>query len=150
MEVSDAPVQSVFLGGKVLEKHITLDKSMDGPDHFFALEPKELKTMVKDIRKAEKEYKDGNYRIDPVIYGSSAKVCHSHERYLREFAYMTLFAKRSIKKGELIRPDDIAILRPGKRRRGFDPKHINLFGTYPIKAKKNLKSEETIDWGVIL
>jgi N-acetylneuraminate synthase len=150
MEVSDAAVQSIFLGGKLVEKHITLDKSLDGPDHFFALEPEEFKKMVKDIRRAEEVYNQGVYSIDPVIYGSSAKVCHSHEKYLRDFAYMTLFVRRNIKKGELIRTEDIVILRPGKKKRGLDPKFINLFSIYEIEAQKKLQSEETIDWDAIL
>jgi len=150
VEISDAAVQSVYLGAKVVEKHITLDKSMKGPDHFFALEPTELKKMVLDIHRAEEILEKGLFKIDPLIYGSAAKVCHSHERYLRNFAYMTLFSRRNIKKGELIRPEDIAILRPGKKKRGLHPKFIRLFDSFQITAKKPLTTEEAIDWDAIL
>jgi N-acetylneuraminate synthase len=150
MEISDAALQSVYLGATVVEKHITLDKTMPGPDHFFALEPAELKQMVLDIRQAEEILRKGSFTIDPTIYGKAAKVCHPHEKYLRDFAYMTLFAKRNIKKGESIQPEDIAILRPGKKKRGLDPKFIRLFESYQITAKRPLKIEDPIDWDVIL
>jgi len=149
-EVSEAPVQSIYLGGSVVEKHITLDKKMEGPDHFFALEPQELKQMVSDIRKAEQEFDSEKIQIDKRIYGSSQKICYSHEKYLRDFAYMTLYAKRDIKVGEIISKKDISILRPGKKIRGLEPKYLKLFENNKVTAKKDIKFEEPIIWETIL
>lgn len=149
-EPSDAPVQSVYLGGSVVEKHITLDKKMEGPDHFFALEPDELKQMVDDIRKAEVDVQNENFEIDKKIYGNTEKICHEHEQYLRDFAYMTLFAKKEIKKGEVIYPKDIAILRAGKKEKGLEPKYLKLFEQYEIKAKQDIGFEDPIKWESIL
>lgn len=53
VEPSIAPTMAVALGANVIEKHITLDKSMDGPDQFFSLEPDQFKQMVTHVRKAE-------------------------------------------------------------------------------------------------
>jgi N,N'-diacetyllegionaminate synthase len=150
LEISKAPVQSVYLGGTVVEKHITLDKKMVGPDHFFALEPDDLRQMVTDIRQAEQDYSNNNFTIDQQIYGSTSKVCHEHERYLRDFAYMVLFAARSIREGEEIRPEDIVVLRPGKKERGLDPKFLELFEDHGIKAKRILEEEDAITWDVVL
>ena len=149
-EPSDAPVESIYLGGCVVEKHITLDKKMKGPDHFFALEPDELKKMVVDIREAEKKYNSRNFEINETIYGNSEKVCHEHEQYLRDFCYMTLFSKKAIKKGELIKPGDISILRAGKKNKGLEPKYLNLFKENKIVAKKNIEFEAPIHWDSIL
>ena len=149
MEVSEAPVQAVYLGSSVIEKHITLDKNMDGPDHFFALEPKELMSMVVDIKKAEKQYKKNDFTLDKTIYGSSEKICHEHEKYLRDFAYMALFANKEIKKGEIISAKDISILRPGKKERGLDPKYLILFKENEILAKQNIAFEEPIRWNML-
>jgi N-acetylneuraminate synthase len=149
-EPSDAPVQSVYLGGSVVEKHITLDKKIEGPDHFFALEPDELKQMVQDIRQAEAGVKSGNFNIDKKIYGNTQKICHEHEQYLRDFAYMTLFAKKEIKKGEVIDPKDISILRAGKKEKGLEPKYLELFSQYEIKAKQDIGFEDPINWEDIL
>jgi N-acetylneuraminate synthase len=149
-EVSDAPVQAVYLGATTIEKHITLDKKMDGPDHFFALEPDELSEMVADINTARAKYENGTASLDSTIYGSSAKICHEHEKYLRDFCYMTLFARRNIKKGEMIKAEDLSILRPGKKVPGLEPKYISLFETNEITAKSDIAFEDPIVWSVIL
>ena len=150
VEPSDASVQAVFLGATAIEKHITLDKNMDGPDHFFALEPNELKKMVEDIREAEIAYKKNDFEIDKGIYGDTQKVCREHEQYLRDFCYMTLFSKKDIKKGELINSEDITILRPGKKGKGLEPKYLELFSKYKISAKKDIFFEDPISWESIL
>jgi len=149
-EISDAPVESVYLGGSVVEKHITLDKRMKGPDHFFALEPHELKKMVDDIKMAEQKYKNGDFKIDKIIYGNTQKICHSNEQYLRDFCYMTLFSKREIKKGEVINSTDIAVLRAGKKEKGIEPKYLELFENNQVIAKKDIGFEDPIKWESIL
>jgi N,N'-diacetyllegionaminate synthase len=149
-EAADAPIQAVYLGATVIEKHITLDKTMDGPDHFFALEPDELNTMCNAIDTAYLNYQNKCISIDPIIYGNSEKICHPHEQYLRDFAYMTLFAKKSIPCGAQILPDDLIILRPGKKSRGLDPKYLDLFKNFTVIAKKDLHFEDSITWDAIL
>ncbi len=150
IEISDAAVQAVYLGARVIEKHITRNKKMEGPDHFFALEPSELRKMVSDIREAEQACKRRDFTIEKSIYGSTAKTTYSHEKYLRDFAYMCLFSKRDIKEGEIITGEDIAILRPGKKERGLEPKYLRLFEGYKVTAKRNIVFEEPITWDAIL
>lgn len=150
MEVSAAPVQAVYLGAKVIEKHITLDKNMQGPDHFFALTPEELKQMVRDIRCAEDDYRNGKVHIDKLIYGESRKMTYPHEQYLRDFCYMKLYANREIKQGETIKVSDVSVLRPGKKKHGLDPKYIRLFEDYKVAAKKDIPFEGAITWDTIL
>lgn len=149
-QVSHAAVQAVYLGAEIIEKHITLDKKMEGPDHFFALEPGEQRQMVKDIRQAERDLRTGNFTIDRRTYGNTAKLTYPHEKYLRVFAFTKLFAKRDIRKGETINCRDISVLRPGPKQGGLEPKYFNLFKIYRIKAKKNINFEEPIDWDAIL
>ena len=149
-EVSDAAVQAVYLGARIIEKHITLDKRMRGPDHFFALEPLELKEMTKAIRRAEIHTREKKFEIDELIYGNSAKIIYPHEKYLRDFAFMKLFAKHKIIAGRRIRPSDISILRPGKKRHGLDPKYIMLLQKNVVIAKRNIGFEEPIKWSDIL
>jgi N,N'-diacetyllegionaminate synthase len=149
-EASKAPVQAVYLGSKIIEKHITLDKKMKGPDHFFALEPCELKQMVRDIRKAEDDLRKGSIALNKEIYGSSSKVVYKHERYLRDFCFATIFAGKNIRKGARIKYKDLRILRPGKNKRGIDPKFAGLFKRHKILAAKDVKKETPIDWSDIL
>jgi len=149
-EVSAAPVQAVFLGAKVIEKHITLDKRMKGPDHFFALEPEELKKMVSEIREAERGYRKGKIKIDKRIYGTSAKLTFKHERHLRDFCYSTIFCAQGVKKGEVLKYRDLCILRPGRKRRGLEPKYIDLFKKYKVRALRDIAKEEAITWDKII
>lgn len=149
MEAVEAPVQAVYLGARVIEKHITLDKSMTGPDHFFALEPDELKRMVTAIRQAQLDYARGTFKIDKLIYGSTAKTVYPQEKYLRDFAFMKLYANREIGQGHRIRPEAISILRPGKKRHGLDPVYLELFDKYDIRAKRLVSFEEPITWDLI-
>ena len=149
-EPENAPVQTVLLGGSVIEKHITLDKAMPGPDHFFALNPTELKRMVAAVRQAEKDAAQGSAVIDAAMYGSSSRMVYEHERYLREFCYMTLYAGRDIAMGEAIRPEDLRVLRSGKKQPGLEPKHLRLFHEHRVTAKRALRFEEPLGWDHIL
>lgn len=149
-EVSCAAVQAVYLGAKIIEKHITLDKNMGGPDHFFALDPKELRKFVEDIRSAEKRWVSGKFVIDRSLYGDSAKITRPDEKYLRNFAFMGIFARKKIRKGQIISISDISLLRPGKKRRGLAPKYTDLFRKYKITAKRKIFPENPITWDAIL
>ncbi len=145
-EVWEAPFAAVLLGARVIEKHITLNRKMEGPDHFFALEPKQLKIMVDKIREAEQLRESGKNRVSQQLYGSTEKKTYPQEEYLRNFAYMSLFANCSIKKGEQIRPENLSILRPGKKQRGLDPKWLKLFTTHSVLASHDISFEDPINW----
>ncbi|MDD5660340.1 MAG: N-acetylneuraminate synthase family protein [Candidatus Omnitrophica bacterium] len=148
-EVSIAPVQAVYLGARIIEKHITLNKSLPGPDHFFALTPCELKRMVADIHSAEKDAVGGKTRINKTLYGSCKKIVYSHEVYMRNFCYSTIFAGRDIKKGERICHRDLKILRIGKKKAGLEPKYLELFRNYRIHASRDIGFEEPISWEAV-
>lgn len=107
------PVAAVALGARIIEKHFTLDRGLKGPDHRFALEPLELKAMVRAIRDCEKALGDGKKRVLP------------EERELRDFAQRGLQALKNIKKGEkFIEGENIGILRPGKQKKGLHPRFL--------------------------
>jgi sialic acid synthase SpsE len=138
----DAPVAAVSLGAKVLEKHITLDKTMEGPDHFFALDPGELKLMVEKVREAEEKIRHGNsVGIKNVLLGSPEIRTHEDEGYLRNFAYQTILSIKRIPGGERLTRENIRILRPGNIPWGIEPKH------YPSLIKKNYIAQRDIDEG---
>jgi N,N'-diacetyllegionaminate synthase len=113
---------AVVLGACVIEKHFTLDKSLQGPDHKASLEPKELKELVKLIRETEK------------ILGNGLKVPMESEKENTPIARKSIVAARDIKEGEMIKEDMLAIKRPGT---GILPKHINeVVGRMAIKEIK--------------
>jgi len=93
---------AVAMGAVIIEKHITLDRqSTRKAEHHFALEPAELKQMVKKIR-----------LIEAALGAATINLSHK-ERDLREKARRSLHATRELKSGHTLEPEDIAIVRPG-------------------------------------
>src|SRR3989344_3656770 len=139
-----APVTAIVKCAKLIEKHITLDKKMKGPDHFFALNPEELKLMVKTIRDTERKLKNNEkIEIDNKILGSHEKKVYDIEKYLREFAYRTIFTKGKVRKNELFTKNNLSILRAGKRGHGLMPKEFfNIVNRK--RASKDLEEEHLL------
>src|SRR5271165_376372 len=105
------PIVAVALGARVIEKHLTLDNRLPGPDHAFALLPHELQEMVRQVRSAEASLGDGIKRILP------------EEQELSSFARRGLQATREIVPGEILHEGvNYAVLRPGKQNRGVHPR----------------------------
>ncbi|MFH1996882.1 MAG: N-acetylneuraminate synthase family protein, partial [Candidatus Omnitrophota bacterium] len=105
----EVSIAAAALGATVIEKHFTLDRSMEGPDHNASAEPEELRAMVAAIRNVEKALGDGVKR--------PAKC----EDRMRNIARRSLVAACDIKAGEAIRREDIRIKRPGM---GLPPERI--------------------------
>lgn len=115
-EPSLAPVMAVTLGGRVIEKHYTLDNRLPGPDHSFALTPAELARLVADVRAAEAALGDG------------VKQVLEAEGELAAFARRGLQAIRDIAPGDaFVEGENFAILRPGKQTLGVHPRHLPAF-----------------------
>ena len=96
----EVDIGAVALGASVIEKHFTLDKTMDGPDHKASLEADELKAMVKGIRNIE------------IALGSSIKKPTPSETPNIEIARKSIVASSNIKKGEILDESNLAIKRP--------------------------------------
>ncbi|MFA5412009.1 MAG: N-acetylneuraminate synthase family protein [Candidatus Micrarchaeia archaeon] len=119
-----APLAAVALGASIIEKHFTLDNSLPGPDHKFALEPGELKLLVEYIRGTEK------------ALGTEEKFVLPEEKELYDFAKRSIHAIRNIRKGEIFSSENVAALRPGKAGRGLPPKYLEqIIGK---KAKRDI------------
>ena len=93
-------VTAVALGANIVEKHFCMSRAIDNPDSSFSMEPNEFSRMVDDIRQAEKA-------IGKVIYGPSKQ-----EEYNLNFR-KSIYCVKDIKKGELITPDNVRVIRPG-------------------------------------
>ncbi len=146
-EPTVAPVAAIAKGAKVIEKHITLDKNMEGPDHFFALNPEELKEMVSAVRGAEEKIKLGEeIEVNPVVFGSAEKKINAEEQYLRNFAYQTIFTSAAIKKGENISVKNVKVLRPGKLGAKLLPKEYPKLVNGLHKAARDIPEGSLIGW----
>ena len=102
----EVDIAAVAMGASVIEKHFTLDKNMEGPDHKASLEPFELKAMVSAIRNIE------------LALGSSVKKPSKSETPNIDIARKSIVAKCNIKKGEIFSIKNLAIKRPGN---GINP-----------------------------
>lgn len=98
----EVPIAAVALGASIVEKHFTLDKKMNGPDHSASLEPDELKAMVSAIRNLEK-----------ALSGSGMKEVSPSEQKNMAIARKSIVATKEIHKGELFTEDNIGVKRPG-------------------------------------
>jgi len=101
----EAPISAVALGASIIEKHVTLDRTKDGPDAHFSLEMDEFKAMVTAVRRTES-------MLGSVIYGPVGK-----ENVSRNYR-RSLFAVTDIKEGEVLTDKNIRSIRPGD---GLDP-----------------------------
>ncbi len=108
-----APVLAVGLGACVIEKHVTLDNDLSGPDHRFAVEPDELMELVRAVRTAERMLGHGRKELLP------------QERELHAFARRSIFSTRPIRAGERLGRDAIAVLRCGKLGTGLAPARLD-------------------------
>lgn len=123
----EVDIAAVAMGACCIEKHFTLDKNMDGPDHKASLEPDELKAMVKAIRNIE------------LALGNSVKKPSKSEIPNMQIARKSIVAKIDIKKGDKLSEENIAIKRPGN---GINPMRWDeIVGTV---ASKDYKEDELI------
>ena len=97
----EVPIAAVALGAKVIEKHFTLDRNMEGPDHRASLEPDELKSMVTAIRNIEK------------AMGSGIKKPSPSELKNKPIARKSIVAEKDIAKGEVLTDENLTVKRPG-------------------------------------
>ena len=107
----EVPIAAVALGACVIEKHFTLDRNLPGPDHAASLEPGELKAMVQGIRNIEK-----------AIGGTGVKEPSKSEQKNITVARKSLHSARVLKKGSVIKQEDLVALRPGN---GISPMEID-------------------------
>jgi len=97
----EVSLAAVALGACVIEKHITLDRGLPGPDHFASLEPAEFKALVRGIRRVEK------------ALGLPRKVITRDEKVIARVARKSIVAARPLAKGVRIKESDMAYKRPG-------------------------------------
>ncbi|ASG66280.1 N-acetylneuraminate synthase [Idiomarina piscisalsi] len=116
------PIAAAAKGARIIEKHFTLDRDLEGPDHKASLEPEELTNMIDSIKKIEKALGDGIKRPTP------------SEALNKPIARKSIVTLKPIKEGQRISIDDIAIKRPGNGRTPFD--YWELIGSVALKSYK--------------
>jgi len=128
----DIAIAAVARGATIVEKHLTLDKGLPGPDHRASLDPDELAALIRAIRRVESALGDGDKRPKP------------SEADTRRVARKSLVAARPIRAGERLTRDLIAIKRPGT---GISPAELDrALGRVVVRA---LAGDDVIDWAAL-
>ena len=122
------PIAAVAMGAEVIEKHFTLDRNMEGPDHKASLEPDELKAMVEGIRAVE------------IAMGSGIKEPSLPEKKNMDVVRKSIAAKRNIKLGEAFSEENLTTKRPGT---GLSPMLWNM--VIGKTAIRNFAEDELIE-----
>jgi N-acetylneuraminate synthase len=125
------PVAAVALGACIVEKHLTLSRSVSGPDSAFSLEPSEFKSMVEAVRTTEKA-------LGEVQYGVSET--ESQSRIFRR----SLFVVQDMKAGEIFTTQNVRSIRPGH---GLHTRHLDdILGRCAIG---NIKRGTPLVWDLV-
>lgn len=130
----EAAIGSVAMGAEVVEKHFTLDREMQGPDHKASADPETLTKLVQGVRKIEKMYGNPKLEATPI------------EKKNIIVARKSIVALKGIKKGDFLTKDNITVKRPGN---GISPmKWYDILGTV---AHKDYNEDELIEgkWKLI-
>lgn len=124
----EVPIAAVAMGATIIEKHFTLDRNMEGPDHKASLEPNELAQMIKSIRNIEK------------ALGTNIKTPSDSEKKNIVIARKSIVAKKQINKGDIFSEENITVKRPGC---GISPmKWDSVIG---LKAIRDFEEDELIE-----
>lgn len=123
----EVPIAAVTMGATIIEKHFTLDRNMEGPDHKASLEPDELKQMVDSIRNIER------------AFGNGIKEPQESEKKNIAIARKSIIAKCNIKKGDIFTEDNLTTKRPGN---GISP--MKWDGIIGKVASRDYKEDELI------
>jgi N-acetylneuraminate synthase len=124
-----ACIAAAAMGAAVLEKHFTIDKNAEGPDHMLSADPAEMKSIVEQVRTLEK------------MFGNGIKMPAAAEHTTRLNNRKSIVAAKSLPAGHLLTPQDMAIKRPGL---GIAPKYFEQIDGCVLN--RQLDADEVITW----
>ena len=128
----EAALAAVALGATVIEKHLTLDKALPGPDHLASADPAQFAAMVKAIRSVEAMLGDGLKRPQPI------------EQNTRDVARRSLVVLHDLPRGHRLREADLALRRPGT---GIAPDRLGeVVGR---RLGQDLRAHTTLEWSML-
>lgn len=128
----EMPIAAVAMGSCVIEKHFTLNKNLDGPDHKASLEPSEFKKMVVSIRNVERGI------------GTGIKELTNEEKEIKRIVRKSITAKLDIPKETEITKEMLTIKRPGT---GIEPKYLkSVIGKI---TNSKIKKDTTLTWDLV-
>lgn len=124
-----AALGAVCLGAKIVEKHFTIDKNLNGPDHWFSMDPEEMSSLVKEIRNLE------------MAFGKQRKELNKCEEPDKYWATRSLHINKKLKNGDIVQENDLIMLRPGYGISPFDKEKV-----IGMQLKKDINENEILEW----
>lgn len=124
-----ASLGAVCFGAKIIEKHFTVDKNLEGPDHWFSMDPTDMKNLVIGIRDLE------------VAFGTQRKILAQNEVPEKYWATRSLHINKDLKAEDIINKEDLDMLRPGYGISPFDRDKV-----IGIKLAKDIKKGTVLEW----
>ena len=122
------PPMAVAMGAEIIEKHFTMDRNLEGPDHKASLEPRELAQMVKNIRNVE------------ISLGDGVKAPTESELEVRKVVRRSIVLSLDVKKGESLTASSLLLLRPqGEVLPKYFETIVGKIATQDLKAGESLK-----------
>ena len=122
-------MMALGIGANIIERHFTLDKDLEGPDHILSSEPEEMKKIVSFCHNSEKIFGSGEKRIQPSEY----EVINSQRK--------SIYAKNNIKKGEVFSQNNLCVKGPAG---GILPKYLDIL--IGKKSKARINKDNPITW----
>lgn len=129
----DVSLSAVTLGANIIEKHFTLDRNMDGPDHNFSILKDEMLNLSRSAKRVKEAIFDHGFGILPSEINTAQNLRRS------------IFFKRNLEKGHIIEIEDLEVKSPGI---GIHPKFVDII--VGRKIKKNVEADYPISWDDII
>ena len=129
----EVPIAAVALGAEIIEKHFTLDKSMEGPDHAASLDPGEMTEMVRCIRRIEAALGDGIKRPNP------------SEQTTKLLIRRHIVSLRQLPAGSILSQEDLILKRSSN---GIEPAFLSI--VHGRKLLKPLEADSPLTWAHLL
>lgn len=131
--VTDEPaLAAVALGACVLEKHFTLDRRLSGPDHWFSMDPEQMRRLVESLRRLEQSLGDGK------------KAIAACEQWEAAYSRRSIIVVKDIAPGEVVSEEHLALLRPGS---GLHPRNWNA--VIGRRARVAIEAREPLRWEML-
>ncbi len=128
----DTGALATSAGAVLIEKHFTLSRNQQGPDHFFSLEPDHLAAYITRLRLAEEMLGSGRLEMNPA------------ENQVRRLSRCSVVAATDIPAGQVLRPDMLTVKRPGG---GIDPSQLYELIGRPVVA--DVSAETQLSWNMV-
>ena len=152
LDPTRAPALATALGANLLEKHFTISRKLEGTDHFFALEPDELRKMVEIVRRVEGDKKLACEVVDDPasasLIGTVRQGIFDAEQLFSKRTQLGIYFRRTMDAGQVVGKDDVRVFRCADTKPGLHPRYTEL--VEGARLVKDAVAYQPVDWDHII